>query len=60
MPAEHACQFIIGYEREVPGSDVADPRIRCKEPATVQLEDGMWVCAKHADESSKEQQKADS
>jgi hypothetical protein len=45
-----ACQFVIGYEREVPGSDVADPRIRCNEPATVQLDDGMWVCPRHAQE----------
>lgn len=42
------CRYVVGYEREVPGSDVADPRIRCGEPATVQLESGMWVCAKHA------------
>jgi hypothetical protein len=42
------CQHVIGYEPEVPGSDVADPRIRCGEPATVRREDGTWVCPKHA------------
>lgn len=43
-----ACQFVVGYEREVPGSDVADPRIRCGEPATERLGDGLWLCPEHA------------
>lgn len=42
------CQYVVGYEREVPGSDVADPRIRCGEPATERLDDGMWLCPLHA------------
>lgn len=47
MP-DPTCQFVIGYEPEVPGSDAADPRIRCGEPAVEQLSSGMWVCAEHA------------
>ena len=42
------CRYVVGYEREVPGSDVADPRIRCGEPATGRSASGMWVCPKHA------------
>lgn len=42
------CQYVVGYEQEVPGSDAADPRIRCGEPASEQLDSGMWVCAEHA------------
>ena len=53
------CQFVIGYEREVPGSDVADPRVRCREPATVQLDDGTWLCPKHAGERRKDRRNAD-
>lgn len=44
------CQYVVGYEREVPGSDVADPRVRCGEPATAQAASGMWLCARHAQE----------
>lgn len=42
------CQYVVGYEREVPGSDVADPRVRCGEPVTEQAASGMWLCARHA------------
>ena len=49
---EPVCQYIVGYEREVPGSDAADPRIRCGEPAVVQLDSGMWVCAAHRDSAA--------
>jgi hypothetical protein len=45
------CQIVVAYEREVPGSDVADPRIRCGQPATVKLDDGTWVCPEHAEEA---------
>lgn len=51
----NTCQYVVGYEREVPGSDVADPRIRCGEPATVQLDDGIWLCPKHAAEARRQQ-----
>jgi hypothetical protein len=48
-PSMNTCQYVVGYEPEVPGSDVADPRLRCGEPATVRLEDGTWLCSTHAE-----------
>ena len=48
MDEQPACQYVVGYEPEVPGSDVADPRVRCGEPAGEQSASGMWLCAKHA------------
>ncbi len=42
------CPYVVGYETEPAGSDVADPRIRCGQPATVRLDDGAWLCAAHA------------
>ncbi|MDH3496955.1 MAG: hypothetical protein OER21_09340 [Gemmatimonadota bacterium] len=47
-PFPHACPYVVGYETEPAGSDVADPRIRCGQPATVQLDDGARLCATHA------------
>ena len=55
----NTCQHVVGYEPEVPGSDVADPRIRCGEPATVRLDDGMWLCPKHAAQERRERERDD-
>ncbi len=54
---EHTCQFVVGYEREVPGSDVADPRVRCGRPATERLQDGTWLCPQHAEEVRRERER---
>ena len=42
------CQYVVAYEEEPPGSDIADPRVRCGQPATVRLESGLWFCPEHA------------
>lgn len=42
------CQYVVAYEEEPPGSDVADPRIRCGENATVRTDGELWLCEKHA------------
>jgi hypothetical protein len=39
---------VVGYEDEPAGSDVADPRIRCGEPATVRVGGDEWLCVRHA------------
>ena len=49
MEEQRTCQYVVGYEREVPGSDVADPRVRCGETASEQVTSGMWLCPKHAE-----------
>ncbi len=46
--AARACQYVVGYEDEPAGSDVADPRIRCGEPATVRVGGDEWLCVRHA------------
>ena len=42
------CQYVVAYEEEPAGSDVADPRVRCGKPATIELESGLWCCPEHA------------
>lgn len=42
------CPVVVGYQAEPPGSDVADPRIRCGKPATVQVAPDLWMCGEHA------------
>ncbi len=42
------CQYVVDYQDEPPGSDVADPRIRCGKPATVRVDDYLWLCEEHA------------
>ena len=43
------CQYVVAYEEEPAGSDVADPRVRCGKPATIELESGLWCCPEHAE-----------
>ncbi len=43
------CQYVVAYEEEPAGSDVADPRVRCGKPATIELESGLWRCPEHAE-----------
>ncbi len=43
------CQYVVAYEEEPAGSDVADPRVRCGKPATIELEGGLWCCPEHAE-----------
>ncbi len=45
---KRVCHYVVGYEPEPAGSDVADPRIRCGEEATVRVDDEEWLCPKHA------------
>ncbi len=46
--AARSCPYVVGYQREPAGSDVADPRIRCGKPATEQIDDDLWACPEHA------------
>ena len=43
------CRYVVAYEEEPAGSDVADPRVRCGKPATIELESGLWYCPEHAE-----------
>ena len=43
------CQYVVAYEEEPAGSDVADPRVRCGKPASIELESGVWCCPEHAE-----------
>ncbi len=43
------CQYVVAYEEEPAGSDVADPRVRCGKPASIELESGLWCCPEHAE-----------
>jgi len=42
------CPYVVGYVEEPAGSDVADPRLRCGRPATVEVDGGRWLCEEHA------------
>ncbi len=48
-PHMQFCQYVVAYEEEPAGSDVADPRVRCGKPATIELESGLWCCPEHAE-----------
>ena len=43
LPPLRECPFVVAFVEEPAGSDVADPRVRCGKPATVELDDGRTL-----------------